>query len=69
MSIYNIDVISRCAYVPRGKALEDLIELSQKYAVNADDLSHIVAKNVLAGKKYADVLETISAKLANGEIT
>ena len=55
--------------MPRGEALEDLMELAQKYAVSADDLSHLVAKNVVAGKKYEDVMETISAKLAKGEIT
>jgi len=69
MSIYNIDVISCYTRIPRGKVLEDLITLSQKYSINADDLSHIVAKNALAGKKYADILETISEKLASGEIT
>ena len=57
MSIYNIDVISTIAHIPIGKVAEDLVELSHKCAVDVDSLSHIIAKNVLAGKEYDQAIE------------
>jgi len=66
MSIYNIDVISVVAHVPRCMALETLIELSQKYAANADDISNVAAKGVLAGRKWPEVAEIMAGQLAKG---
>jgi hypothetical protein len=66
MSIYNIDVISAVAHVPRCVVLETLIELSQKYAANADDISSVAAKGILAGRKWPEVAEVMAGQLAKG---
>lgn len=66
MSIYNIDVISVITHLPRGAILETLIELSQKYAANADDISNVAAKGVLAGRKWPEVAEIMAGQLAKG---
>ena len=66
MSIYNIDVIAYETHLPRCMVLEKLVELSQKYAVNADDISSVAAKGVLSGRKWPEVAEVMAGQLAKG---
>lgn len=66
MSIYNIDVIAYETHLPHGMILEKIIELSQKYAANADDISNVAAKGVLAGRKWPEVAEIMAGQLAKG---
>lgn len=66
MSIYNIDIIAHETHLPPGMILEKIIELSLKYAANADDISNVAAKGILAGRKWPDVAETMAVQLAKG---
>lgn len=66
MSIYNIDVIAYETHLSRCQILETIIMLSQKYAANADDISNVAAKGVLAGRKWPEVAEIMAGKLTKG---
>jgi hypothetical protein len=62
----SIDVIAYHTRLPRCMILEQIVALSQKYAANADDISEVAAKGVLAGRMWPEVAEVMAGKLAKG---
>lgn len=68
MSIYNIEVIAHKTQLSRCQILETIIELSQKYAANANDIARVAASGVLAGRKWPDVAGMAARELANGRL-